>query len=142
MDVTGFAMLSEEERGNIVCLQGYIVLKYVGICLIDFNVHPEWEKTDYVKLKGSDLEYALRLKLAVMGGGNSVFFHEAQITGHWDAGEWVPSHILAKNTRDDDWFEVPIDEDALKKGKKTYGHLADADEETTAFWRIYSKNSD
>ncbi|MFD1331452.1 hypothetical protein ACFQ4O_05505 [Methylopila musalis] len=137
MNVAKFVALSEEDKKHVACLQGYIVLKDGGVFVIDFKVHSEWKKTECVKLRRPDIEYALMRKLAMMGGGSSIFFHHAIIKGRWEEGAWIPGRIQAKNTSEEEYFDVPIDDEAIKNSKLIYIRFDDQKEEDLSFWPKY-----
>jgi hypothetical protein len=122
---------SDDETRSI---QGYLVVIDGQIRLLDQWLCQEWKTTPYVTLKVEDLKFALMLQLAQMGGGDSLFFHDAIVSGVWDGEQILPNLIHSKDSKQEDWREIDFSPDIIAKGKKKFGHLDQLKKEHSGFW--------
>ena len=116
-------LLKKEATGGCHSVEGYLVILDDKVHLIDSQLDQPWIETPAVGLRVENLKYALMLQLAQMGGGSSIFFHDAIVFGAWIDSQILPYRILSKNTKQDDWGEIDFSYDMIIKGKKKFGHL-------------------
>lgn len=134
INIREFLAKDENAQSKVHCLTGMLVLLDGEVRLIDSNWVDPWQNTPHVNLAVPDLKFAILLELAQMGGGSSMFFHEAVVFGEWSNSVWVPIRIQSRNTKQESWKNIDFDPETIARGKERFQHLDEIDPEIENFW--------